>query len=141
MAIKEKEELKRLQTLLVKQKSDIEIIEKEKVILEERLDVAKKGLEKINKEISSIKKNSKLILSEHAMLRYLERSLKIDLKDIEAEIITDNLRTQYKMLGNGIKFAFTVRQQVFRHDTIKFIIDKITENSEQMKGNLWKENH
>lgn len=42
---------------------------------------------------------------------------------------------------NGIKFAFTVRQQVFRHDTIKFIIDKITENLEQMKGNLWKENH
>ena len=94
MAIKEKEELKRLQTLLVKQKSDIEIIEKEKVILEERLDVAKKRLEKINKEINTIKKNSKLILSEHAMLRYLERSLKINLKDIEAEIITDNLRTQ-----------------------------------------------
>lgn len=101
MAIKEKEELKRLQTLLVKQKSDIEIIEKEKVILEERLDVAKKGLEKINKEIISIKKNNKLILSEHAILRYLERSLKIDLKDIEAEIITDNLRTQHRMLGNG----------------------------------------
>ena len=101
MAIKEKEELKRLQTLLVKQKSDIEIIEKEKVILEERLDIAKKSLEKINKEISTIKKNSKLILSEHAMLRYLERSIKINLKDIEAEIITDNLRTQYKVLGNG----------------------------------------
>lgn len=37
---------------------------------------------------------------------------------------------------NGLKFTFTVRQQVFRHDTIKFIIDKITENLEQMKGNL-----
>lgn len=101
MAIKEKEELKKLQSLLTKQKSEVEMIEREKELVEERLDVAKKGLEKINKEISTIKKNSKLILSEHAMLRYIERSLKINLKDIEAEIITDNLRTQYKVLGNG----------------------------------------
>lgn len=101
MAIKEKEELKKLQSLLTKQKSEVEMIEREKELVEERLDIATKRLNEMKKELNELKKNKKMIVSEHAILRYLERILGLDLKVIENEILTDDVVKQYKVLGNG----------------------------------------
>lgn len=101
MAIKEKEELKKLQSLLTKQKSEVEMIEREKELVEERLDIATKRLNEMKKEFNELKKNKKMIVSEHAILRYLERTLGLDLKMIENEILTDDVVKQYKVLGNG----------------------------------------
>ena len=101
MALKEKEDLKRLQTLLEKQKSEISSIEKEKRLIDEKLSVAKKGLDRLNDELVKLQKEDTLILSEHAILRYIVRSMKLDLKAVEELILTDDLKLLHKKLGNG----------------------------------------
>ena len=83
MAIKGKEELKKLNTLQVKLQSEI---------LNNKLQSAERNLGKIREEIKKLKEGNKIIVSEHAMLRYIERVLGIDLKEIERRILTDEVK-------------------------------------------------
>lgn len=101
MALKEKEELKRLQSLRTKQKAEIDLIKREQSLINERLETANRGLKKIDDELSKVKNNGRIIVSEHAVLRYIERNLGIDVKEIESQIITESVIEQYKILGNG----------------------------------------
>ena len=67
----------------------------------EEIPVEEAELKEMKKELNELKKNKKMIVSEHAILRYLERTLGLDLKVIENEILTDDVVKQYKVLGNG----------------------------------------
>lgn len=84
MALKQKEELKKLQSLMVKQKSEIDLIKRERQLADERLAVAQRNLKKIEEEMKKLKNGNKIIVSEHAILRYLERTMGLD-------IIKDNV--------------------------------------------------
>lgn len=101
MALKQKEELKKLQSLMVKQKSEIDLIKRERQLADERLAVAERNLKKIEEEMKKLKNGNKIIVSEHAILRYLERTMELDIKAIEKEILTDETLKQYRTLGNG----------------------------------------
>lgn len=101
MALKQKEELKKLQSLLVKQKSEIDLIKRERQLIDERLSTAERNLRKTEDELKKLKTGNKIIVSEHAVLRYLERTMELDLKAVENEILTDETVRQYRTLGNG----------------------------------------
>lgn len=101
MAIKQKEELKKLQSLLIKQKSEIDLIKRERQLINERLSVAERNLRNTEEELKKLKTGNKIIVSEHAVLRYLERTMELDLKAVEKEILSEEVVSQYKTLGNG----------------------------------------
>ena len=101
MALKQKEELKKLQSLLVKQKSEIELIRRERQLIDERLSIAERNLRKTEDALKKMKTGNKIIVSEHAVLRYLQRIMELDLKAVENEILTDETLKQYRTLGNG----------------------------------------
>ena len=101
MAIKQKEELKKLQSLLIKQKSEIDLIRRERQLINERLSVAERNLKNTEEELKKLKTGNKIIVSEHAVLRYLERTMELDLKAVENEILTEETLRQYRTLGNG----------------------------------------
>lgn len=101
LAIKQKEELKKLQSLLIKQKSEIDLIKRERQLINERLSVAERNLKNTEEELKKLKTGNKIIVSEHAVLRYLERTMELDLKAVENEILTEETVKQYRMLGNG----------------------------------------
>lgn len=101
MAIKQKEELKKLQSLLIKQKSEIDLIRRERQLINERLSVAERNLKNTEEELKKLKTGNKIIVSEHAVLRYLERTMELDLKAVENEILTEETVKQYRTLGNG----------------------------------------
>ena len=101
LALKQKEELKKLQSLLVKQKSEIELIRRERQLIDERLSIAERNLRKTEDELKKMKTGNKIIVSEHAVLRYLQRIMELDLKAVENEILTDETLKQYRTLGNG----------------------------------------
>ena len=48
-----------------------------------------------------MKETKELRISEHAVLRYMERIMKIDLAEIERELLTDDLRLRVKTLGGS----------------------------------------
>lgn len=101
MALKQKEELKKLQSLLIKQKSEIDLIKRERQLINERLSVAERNLRNTEEELKKLKTGNKIIVSEHAVLRYLERTMELDLKAVENEILTEETVKQYRTLGNG----------------------------------------
>lgn len=101
MAIKQKEELKKLQSLLIKQKSEIDLIKRERQLINERLSVAERNLKNTEEELKKLKTGNKIIVSEHAVLRYLERTMELDLKAVENEILSKEVVSQYRTLGNG----------------------------------------
>lgn len=101
LAIKQKEELKKLQSLLIKQKSEIDLIKRERQLINERLSVAERNLRNTEEELKKLKTGNKIIVSEHAVLRYLERTMELDLKAVENEILSEEVVSQYRTLGNG----------------------------------------
>lgn len=101
LAIKQKEELKKLQSLLIKQKSEIDLIRRERQLINERLSVAERNLKNTEEELKKLKTGNKIIVSEHAVLRYLERTMELDLKAVENEILSKEVVSQYRTLGNG----------------------------------------
>ena len=86
---------------MVKQKSEIDLIKRERKLADERLAIAERNLKKIEEEMKKLKNGNKIIVSEHAILRYLERTMELDIKAIEKEILTDETLKQYRTLGNG----------------------------------------
>ncbi len=46
----------------------------------------------INKEIEKLKRQTKVLISEHALLRYLERIRGVDLEAIKAEMLTKDAK-------------------------------------------------
>ena len=127
MAIKGKEELKKLNTLQVKLQSEIEAIKIEREILNNKLQSAERNLGKIQEEIKKLKEGNKIIVSEHAMLRYIERVLGIDLKEIERRILTDEVKEQYKIVGNG-RFPINDEFRALIRDNVVVTITGVEKN-------------
>jgi hypothetical protein len=129
MAIKGKEELKKLNTLQVKLQSEIEAIKIEREILNNKLQSAERNLGKIQEEIKKLKEGNKIIVSEHAMLRYIERVLGINLKEIEKRILTDEVKEQYKIVGNG-RFPINDEFRALIRDNVVVTITGVEKNKQ-----------
>jgi len=70
------------------------------------LRTAKNSVASINHKLKGIREqlangSDGVVVSEHAMLRYIEREKGIDLKLIKAEILTDTVKEQIKVIGSG----------------------------------------
>ena len=129
MAIKGKEELKKLNTLQVKLQSEIEAIKIEREILNNKLQSAERNLGKIQEEIKKLKEGNKIIVSEHAMLRYIERVVGINLKEIEKRILTDEVKEQYKIVGNG-RFPINDEFRALIRDNVVVTITGVEKNKQ-----------
>ena len=56
--------------------------------------------ENILDDIESLK-DKELIITEHAILRYIERAMGLDIEKVKSEILTDEIKAGFKLLGNG----------------------------------------
>ena len=80
-----------------------------------------------------VKKRNKVIVSEHAMLRYIERVLGIDLKEIENRILTDEIKEQYKIVGSR---RFSINDEfrtLIRDNVVVTITDNDNKKIERKK--------
>ena len=57
-------------------------------------------LQRVESAIASLQ-SQQIIMTEHAMLRYLERVKGIDFTELCQQVITEQLKTQIKTLGDG----------------------------------------
>ena len=95
-------QIKSLASQIEKSKLDISAKESQLKLIQEELRVKHSHLQKLQEEIDQLKSSSnELIISEHAILRYLERVYKLDLEKIRSEIVPDTLKATIENLGNG----------------------------------------
>jgi hypothetical protein len=95
-------ELKKIQTMKSKLEVEIEDIKRQRGLMGEQITLRNNQILKLDNEIKKLKsKNDGLIVSEHAILRYLERVVGIDLEQIKSKIISEKTQTMIETLGNG----------------------------------------
>lgn len=76
----------------------------EKEILEAEILSKQKKLKEINTKIKAHYAKGGIDLTDHAIVRYMERRFKINIDLLKAEILTPELLEQMKILGGRGKF-------------------------------------
>lgn len=95
-------ELKRLQTRKTEVERTISSLNKESADVLARLQREKAALAGVNREIQDLsKRNQKIVISEHSILRFLERVHRLDIEKLKQEILPPNIEAQARALGNG----------------------------------------
>ena len=93
--------LKNLQVIQTKTQDEIAHLKKEQKLINQEIHLKLQQLQSLDKEISKLMQSNTLTVSEHAIIRYLQRVYKLDLKKIEQEILTDDIKKQVKLFGSG----------------------------------------
>lgn len=93
--------LKGLKSQISGLKQDASVIKSEIGDKKKLLKLKSEQIVKKQQEINKLEHNGNIKVSEHAMLRYLERVKGIDLHEIEKEIITEDIVKWVEMLGGN----------------------------------------
>lgn len=102
MSIRRHEELKQLQSR--RDKLEVQLPEVRRAANESQRSLVKheKQLREVKERIADIEEASKeLVVSEHALLRYLERVKGVDLEEIKQEMLTNKTQELFETLGPG----------------------------------------
>lgn len=136
-------ELKALQTQINKCRLQIRGEEADKRKLNEKISIKKSelrdlviesnekdrnmslALQEIRKTEALINKNAevKMIVSEHAMLRYIERELGIDMEELQERILPKKIMKSISSFGNG-EFPIGDHKVVIKNNTVVTVISK-----------------
>ena len=121
---KEQEELKYLESKKVLLEAQLENLRDRKGQVGKEISLVSSKLNSVNRRIQALKGRSDLIVSEHAMLRYLERVEQLDVAILNRIIAEDEeLQSVVKTLGNGI---FPVKGRGFKLVIKDNVVETIT---------------
>ncbi len=112
--MKDARELKKIETKLRLLREERETIRQQSVIKQQELSAKDKEIKDTQKLLESKSSDKKLKLTEHAVLRYLERVKNLDLEEIENEILTEDFKKQVDTFGgtltyNGPEFSAVLK--------------------------------
>ena len=100
MTIKDSQKLKQLQSQRDKLLQEVEFLDSEQREASRKYSKASTQLGGVLANIEALKEKE-VIVTEHAVLRFLERKFKLDIDEIKTEIFPENVRAQHKALGSG----------------------------------------
>jgi len=119
--------IKNLQVLITKKELEQERLKDEFNALQSRRDKLSNQIKKYKEEIESLKSSTdSIIVSEHAILRYLQRVYELDIAKIEAEIVSPKLYSQVKEYGSG-----TYHSDGFSIKVVDGVVVTVIEESRQ----------
>ncbi len=118
MGVKQRTEHKRLTVLLEKLEGEMEALKMQKISISQEIQAKNTQVIKVKNELKKLnKKSDNLIVSEHAILRYLERVKKIDLELLCGEILTKEVIENHQQLGDG-KYPINNEYKVIIKDNV-----------------------
>ena len=121
MSVKSAHKLKALQSEVHKLESEINLAENGVRDLQKGLAALRKRRDSIEKEISRLKAKAPVV-SEHALLRYIERSMGVNLEEIKNLILSRDVTAMISSLGNGTYPIPGGLKAVVRENTIISIV-------------------
>lgn len=109
-------DIKNKQVLISKLRLEKENLQLQQKELQRAVAIKENQLKKHEEELLKMQESSELIVSEHALLRYLERVYKLDLSKLQNEITPQELKAQIKEYGNG----------TYKHDNFSIkVVDNV----------------
>lgn len=115
--------LKGLKTQAKNKLAELELIKIRKKSIEKEYNTKRKEITQLNRKIENIVKNSDVTVSEHAILRYLERIEGINIEEIKEKILTEQIKDLVKQLGGSGKYPNSNFQVVMKNFTVTTVID------------------
>lgn len=95
--------IKELESRLVREKQALSSLKSEKANLERDIAHRQARVNRIKSDLENVRSTSEsVIVSEHAILRYLERVEGIDIEAVKRKIVSRSAETQIKALGSGV---------------------------------------
>lgn len=97
-------ELKSLEVRRSEANRRLSALQQELSALQKKVQAEQRDISAIDREIDRLKTKKEageLIVSEHAILRFLERVWKIDIEDVKQDIAPPTIQQAVKALGNG----------------------------------------
>lgn len=102
MSMQNTVELKGLQSQLTKKKAELDLSYTEQKEVTAKINSLRADVGKIEDNIRKVMDRSKdIVVSEHAIIRYLERVRGWDMEEIRREIIMPSVETQIKSFRSG----------------------------------------
>ncbi|HZF69394.1 hypothetical protein [Sulfuricurvum sp.] len=96
------QELKRFQSLHHQLQLELKALHESGTRLKMEIETKEKQIKEIEEKIHKLKgTDAHIIVSEHAIIRYLERVYRLDLEKIKQEILPERIAVQAKVIGNG----------------------------------------
>lgn len=100
--MKEHRKIKGLKYQIKKMEGDAEALKTEISIKQRELSQKQNTIKSLKQQVQKIDNNKNIKVSEHAIIRYLERIKGVDIEEIEKEILSDEvLNLVEKLGGNG----------------------------------------
>lgn len=100
MNMSEQTQIKHWQTELKKFESEEKILQTQQVELKKQLQDRQSKIQSLKTRINNARQKD-VEISEHAILRYLERVTGLPMDTIKEAILPENVRDLVKMTGNG----------------------------------------
>ena len=101
MSVKNIETLKQLNSQKAKLEGEIEGLKSVLKQNNKELVTKKESLKRIEDRIKNLNADGSIKVTEHAILRYLERVKGLNIADIEKEILEESIVNTISVLGNG----------------------------------------
>ena len=122
MKVKDNQILKQLHSR--KAKLEVDLIENQRQVDEalSRHGKTKSQLNTVRKEISALQEKE-ITVTEHAMLKYLERMYGVDLEDLKKIILTESLKNAIIAYGDG-KYPIDLGKVVVVGNSIVTVINE-----------------
>jgi len=106
------QELKGLQTQLTKVEGEIKALKQEQAALSEKQATASNQRRSLLSRITELKQDGEPIVSEHAILRYIERIMGVDVDRIKTTILSPKI----------VEYINTFRSGTFPCDGFKVVV-------------------
>lgn len=115
--------LKGLRSQVSTLETDVGLLKGEIASKQRSLEVKMNEIKRLKEEMKKIDDTTQIKVSEHAMLRYLERVHGLDLKNAEETIVTDKLKSMVDTLGGSGTYPIDGFQVVMKNYTITTVIN------------------
>ncbi len=111
MSRREREEIKQLESIRSELSAKLQGLKVQKNTIDREINSTNQNINNLNNKIDKLKERGSLIVSEHAIIRYIERVLGINIDEISQKILDNETEKQIEMLGNG---TFPVNNNEFK---------------------------
>ena len=116
--------LKQLKTQLTKKQGELDGIKIDMVTRQKEYESKKRIIDELQIKITRLEKPTKPEVSEHAILRYVERVLNVDIEHIKKEILSEEVLDMVTELGGNGGYPNKIGYKVVMKDNVVVTIVK-----------------
>lgn len=118
---------KQIQTRITTLTEEIKLLENQENLIAREKQGKLKSIKNLEKQLESADRKHKFTISEHAIIRYYQRVCKVDFKELEAIILTDDVKSFIESVGGNCRIPLDGFTIVVRNYLVVTVLIKETD--------------